>query len=69
MVGGREVTVSVIIGCPIIECARGGLQKSHESIRSGDTFQGYGLLLISPQSERSELGGFLFMSRCCKWLL
>ena len=33
MIGGREVTVRVFNGCAI-----GGLQKSHESIRSGDTF-------------------------------
>ena len=33
MIGGREVTVHVIIGCAI-----GGLQKCPKSIRSGDTF-------------------------------
>ena len=33
VVGGKEVTVLVIIGCAV-----GGLQKSHESIRSGHTF-------------------------------
>ena len=28
VIGGREVTVSVIIGCPIIECAiRGSAEK------------------------------------------
>ena len=27
MIGGREVTVSVIIGCPIIECAKGVCRK------------------------------------------
>ena len=34
VIGGREVTVHVIIGCAI-----GGLQKCPKSIRSGDTFQ------------------------------
>ena len=34
MIGGREVTVHVIIGCAI-----GGLQKCPKSIRSGHTFQ------------------------------
>ena len=33
VVVGREVTVCVFNGCAI-----GGLQKSHESIRSGHTF-------------------------------
>ena len=32
-IGGREITVRVII-----ECAIGGLQKSGKSIRSGDAF-------------------------------
>ena len=35
MIGGREVTVRVFNGGAI-----GGLQKSHESIRSGHTFVG-----------------------------
>ena len=35
MIGGQEVTVRVFNGV-----CYGGLQKSHESIRSGHTFQG-----------------------------